>query len=424
MIFLSSGKFLYLNPNQMTEQDRLKGVKVLLGISGGIAAYKSLILIRLFKKAGAEVRVVVTKNSLEFVSRVSLESLSQNKLYSSVFGSENDYSTEHVSLTDWADVFVVAPATGNIIGKFASGIADDALSTSFMAFNGKVFIAPSMNVKMYEHHAVQKNLSYLASQGVKIIEPGEGYLACGYEGKGRMAEAEEIFETIKRDIFSNVLLKGKKVLVTAGPTYEAIDPVRFIGNHSSGKMGFAIAETLSGMGAEVYLVHGPVSVTTKDKAIKTIGVQGAKEMHKKCLDLFERMDACVMSAAVADYMPAHTEAQKIKKKVGTLSLELIPTPDILSELGRMKRPDQVLVGFALETQDEEQYAREKLKKKNLDFIVMNSLNDAGAGFGTDTNKVSIIDNKSDIVRYPLKTKTEVAQDISNKLCEYLLAKKV
>lgn len=403
----------------MNSSNWLTGKRILIGISGGIAAYKALLLIRLFKKAGAEVKVVVTENALEFVTRVSLESLSQNKIYDKVFGPVNDYTTEHIALTDWAEAFVVAPATANIIGKYAGGIADDALSTSLLAFNGPVFLAPAMNGKMYQHFSVERNMRFLAENGVHFIEPAEGFLACGYEGKGRMEEPEVIFNVASDYFAPNKTLLGRKVLVTAGPTYEAIDPVRFIGNHSSGKMGFAIADALNQSGAEVHLVHGPVQIKASSNRIKTYPVMGASQMLEKCLELFPQMDACIMSAAVADFVPANTAPQKIKKLDAGLNLELKPAPDILSHLGNLKKSGQILVGFALETQDEEAYAKGKLQRKNLDFIVLNSLNDPGAGFGTATNKITIIDNKMHIERYPLKPKSEVAHDIVSYLCKFL-----
>lgn len=391
----------------------MKGKKVLLGISGGIAAYKSAFLIRLFKKAGADVKVVVTQNALEFITKITLESLSQNKVYSSVFGNENDYSTEHISLTDWADVMVVAPATANIIGKFATGIADDALSTSFMAFNKKVFVAPAMNCKMYENFAFQNNLQTLINNNVEIIEAEEGFLACGYDGKGRMEEPEVIFNAVKDFFKSSEELKNYKVLVTAGPTYEAIDPVRFIGNHSSGLMGFEIAKALANKGAEVFLVTGPCNLETANNSIKRIDVVSANEMYEACAKIFPKVNAAILSAAVADYTIKNPKKSKIKKSKENkeLSLMLVPTIDILAYLGSIKKKTQILAGFALETNNEEENAKSKLKNKNLDFIVLNSLNDKGAGFKFKSNKISILDNKNNIHRYNLKSKTDVASDI-------------
>ncbi|MFW5793322.1 MAG: bifunctional phosphopantothenoylcysteine decarboxylase/phosphopantothenate--cysteine ligase CoaBC [Bacteroidota bacterium] len=398
---------MYFKTNLVT------GKKILLGISGGIAAYKSAYLIRLFKKAGAEVKIVVTQNALEFITKVTLESLSQNKVYSSVFGKENDYSTEHISLTDWADIFIVAPATANIIGKFANGIADDALSTSFMAFDKKIFIAPAMNCKMYENFAFQNNLKILTNNKISIIEPEEGFLACGYEGKGRMEEPEKIFTTINNYFNSSDVLKNKKFLVTAGPTYEAIDPVRFIGNHSSGRMGFEIANKLADKGADVTLVAGPVNIISGNSNIKRIDVTSAKEMYEACIKYFPKVNAAVLAAAVSDFTIEKPSDTKIKKTKNTddFSVKLKPTTDILAHLGSIKKPKQKLIGFALETDNEEKNALSKLKNKNLDFIVLNSLRDKGAGFKSPNNKITIIDNNNGIFRYKLKPKEEVADDI-------------
>jgi phosphopantothenoylcysteine decarboxylase/phosphopantothenate--cysteine ligase len=393
----------------------LKGKKIILGISGGIAAYKSLILIRLFIKAGAEVRVVTTENALWFVTRVSLESLSQNKIYDKVFGPENDYTTEHISLTDWGDCFVVAPATANILGKLANGIADDALSTSLIAFHKKIFMAPAMNVKMFEHFSVQRNVEWLKNNNIQIIEPTEGYLACGYEAKGRMEEPESIFTTVEKYFAQDKDLKGKKILITAGPTHEAIDPVRYIGNESSGKMGFALTEILAQRGAEVVLVAGPVHQPTPQGNVRRIDVKSALEMHKAALEIFPNMDAAILNAAVADFRPESVSKQKIKKSDNVLQLNLVKNPDILASLGSIKANGQILVGFALETENELENASEKLSRKNLDFIVLNSLNDKGAGFGGDSNKITILDNKKTVFKFELKSKSEVAVDIVNKL---------
>jgi len=394
----------------------IAGKKIILGITGGIAAYKAAFLIRLFKKAGAEVKVVGTANAFEFITRVTLESLSENRVYDQVFGEQNDYTTEHVALTDWGDVFVVAPATANIIGKYANGIADDALSTSLLAFDRKVFVAPAMNCKMYAHDAVQDNLRKLKQRNVQLIEPAAGFLACGYEGWGRMEEPETIFEQVEAHFKpGHSPLTGKKVLISAGPTYEAIDPVRFIGNHSSGKMGYALAAELVKRGAEVSLISGPVALEPPDVA-HLVKVTSAGEMHEACMAAYPDCDVAIMAAAVSDYAPAKPQAQKIKKKdkPRELSIRLKPTTDILGEMGKAKK-QQVLVGFALETTAGEEHAREKIKKKNLDLVVLNSLADEGAGFMHDTNKISIIDNNFEISRYPLKGKDEVAKDIVDRL---------
>lgn len=399
----------------------LKGKKIILGISGGIAAYKAAILIRLFKKSGAEVKVVVTASALEFITRVTLESLSENKVYDKVFGDQNDYTTEHVALTDWGDVFVVAPATANIIGKLASGIADDALSTSLLAFNKEVFIAPAMNCKMWDHFAVQKNVSYLIASGMHIIEPTEGFLACGYEGRGRMEEPERIFQAVKQSFQSKQsTLAGKNILLTAGPTHEAIDPVRYIGNHSSGKMGYALAEELAERGARVNLVSGPVNLPVVHQNIGLTKVTSASEMLEACESYFGDCDAAIMAAAVADYQPDAIAEKKIKKgeSAKKLVLQLVPTTDILAHLGKQKGK-RVLVGFALETDNEMDNAIKKLTSKNLDFIVLNSLSEQGAGFGHNTNKITIINNKQEVSRYHLKDKKEVAADIADVLEKHL-----
>ncbi len=399
----------------------LMGKKIILGISGGIAAYKSAILLRLFKKAGSEVKVVGTANAFEFITRVTLESLSENKVYDQVFGEHNDYTTEHVALTDWGDVFVVAPATANIIGKLANGIADDALSTSLLAFNKKVFVAPAMNCKMWEHFAVQKNLQFLQNNDIEIIEPAEGFLACGYEGRGRMEEPETIFNRVEEYLTHKPgTLKNKRILITAGPTHEAIDPVRYIGNRSSGKMGIALADELASRGAEVHLIIGPVSTASTHAGVITTKVITASEMHEACLKIFDDCDAAIMAAAVADFRPEKISDRKIKKHnaVGAMQLTLVPTTDILSAMCKAKQK-QVLVGFALETDNEETNAIKKLANKKLDFIVLNSLQDEGAGFGHQTNKVSIINNKKEVMRYPLKDKREVAADIADELEKHL-----
>ncbi len=390
---------------------------IIVGISGGIAAYKSVNLIRLLIKNGAHVKVVVTANALQFVTKVTLESISQHKVYSDVFDAENDYTTAHVSLTDWGDMFVVAPATANIIGKFASGIADDALSTSLLAFDKDIFIAPAMNCKMWDNFAVRKNCYYLKENGIHFIEPESGFLACGYDGKGRMAEPETIVASLENFLNNNKALIGKKAMVTAGPTYEAIDPVRYIGNHASGLMGFSLSEALADAGAEVTLISGPTKLKTHHKNINTIAVVSAEEMLNACLEHFPENDITVMAAAVADYKPAAFSSQKIKKSRSVLSdLPLVETTDILKELGKIKNQNQLLVGFALETENETENAYRKLKEKNLDFIVLNSLNCEGAGFGTPTNKVTIIDHL-ETVPYELKSKKDVAVDIVNKICK-------
>lgn len=403
----------------MTNDPLLQGKKIILGISGGIAAYKAAYLVRLFKQAGAEVKVTGTRNAFAFITKVTLESLSQNKVYDEVFGQANDYTTEHVALTDWGDVFVVAPATANIIGKYASGIADDALSTSLLAFDKAVFLAPAMNVKMYAHFSVQKNLSALKQHGVHIIEPAEGFLACGYEGKGRMEEPGEIFRMVSSYLkYREKTLAGKHVMVTAGPTMEDIDPVRFVGNHSSGQMGYSLAQELIDRGANVTLVSGPANLPPIPGA-NLVKVRTATEMYDACMQVYPEVDAVIMAAAVADYSPAK-QSKKIKKEQSgdAINITLFPTKDILKAMGERKGK-QVLAGFALETDNEEENAIKKLQSKNLDFIVLNSPNDPGSGFMHPTNKITIIDNKLEIFRYPLKNKQDVAVDIADTLEKHL-----
>lgn len=392
--------------------------KILLGITGGIAAYKSLFLIRLFIKNNYQVKAIATKNALQFVTPLSIETLSKNKLYSDVFSSPDEYNTEHIAVSDEADVLIVAPATANIIGKFSNGIADDALSTTYLAFNKPVFIAPAMNCKMMEHHSVKKNIHFLKSIGVNFIEPEYGDLACGYQGSGRMAEPELIFNQVHSFLQGKKAFTGKKVLITAGPTFEAIDPVRFIGNHSSGKMGFALAEEFSKNGAEVVLISGPVALDTPAN-IKRINVTSAEEMLNACKSEFSKVDITIMAAAVADYKPSEVSNVKIKKSEANIDLHLTKTNDILACLGKLKTKNQILVGFALETNNELDNARAKLHNKNLDFIVLNSLNDNGAGFTHNTNKVSIIDKMGQITDYPLKSKKEVAHDILLQIEKYM-----
>ncbi len=393
----------------------LTGRKIIIGITGGIAAYKTISLIRHFIKSGAEVKVITTQNALQFVTKTSLESISKNKVYSELFSTDNDYSTEHIAITDWGDLFIVAPATANIIGKLANGIADDALSTSLLAFNKKVYLAPAMNSKMWDHFAVKKNCAYLAQNNINFVEPAEGFLACGYEGKGRMAEPDEIFNYILKDLSTAQVFSKTKVLITAGPTFEAIDPVRYIGNHSSGLMGFSLAEAFAEKGADVTLVAGPTNLKASHKNIKTISVISANDMNEACIKEFPGAHVTVMSAAVADYKPEKSSSVKIKKEnTDSLTLKLIPTPDILSNLSKMKKKNQILVGFALETNNEIDFARDKMKRKKLDFIVLNSLKDEGAGFRSDTNKISIIDTTG-ITNFELKTKKEVAEDIITKV---------
>ncbi|MEE0948397.1 MAG: bifunctional phosphopantothenoylcysteine decarboxylase/phosphopantothenate--cysteine ligase CoaBC [Bacteroidales bacterium] len=394
---------------------------VVIAISGGIAAYKIPFLIRLFRKAGHKVKVVVTKNALNFVTEATLQTLSDNLVYSDMF-AENKDMTEHISIADWADYYIVAPATANIIGKYANAIADDCVSTTLLAFDKDVFLAPAMNTKMYANKGVQNNLRILASRGVNIISPNCGELACGANGDGRMAEPEEIFAFVNNHIAKSKILAGKTICVTAGPTYEQIDPVRFIGNNSSGKMGFAIAESLAAKGASVKLIAGPTHLNTKNCNIERIDVKSAEQMYNATVKEFEQADVAILSAAVADYTPKNVFSQKVKKADNVLNIELQPTKDILAQLGRMKTDKQTLVGFALETNDEENNAKQKLSKKNLDFIVLNSLNDKNACFGFDTNKVTIIDSNGNMTKTDLKSKSEIAEDVVSKLIDTIKEK--
>ena len=391
--------------------------KIIVGITGGIAAYKIPQLIRLFAKNGDEVKVVATKNALQFVTELTLETVSGNAVYSDVFAPRNEYSTEHIALADWADMIVVAPATANIIGKFASGIADDALSTLLLAFAKDIVVCPAMNTNMYNSPVVQENLNCLKDKGVNILSPADGELACGTSGVGRMPEPEEIFEFVEAVFAKKLSMSGKTVLVTAGPTYERIDSVRFIGNFSTGKMGFAVAEELAERGAKVILVAGPTSLTAKHRNIRQINIESAREMYATATENFGSCDAAILSAAVADYRPENVADHKIKKTADTetLDIHLVQNPDILATLGKMKTDRQLLIGFALETDNELENAKSKLARKNLDMIVLNSLKDKGAGFGHDTNKVTIITADGTVTEGSLKSKADVAKDIADRM---------
>ena len=390
----------------------LKGKKILLGISGGIAAYKTPELARLLMKQGADVKVVVTKNALQFVTAFTLETLTHHKVYVDMFEGPAEYHTEHISLAQWADCLLVAPATANVMAKMANGIADDALSTTNLACKCPVMVVPAMNENMWDHPATQHNVQVLTSRGVEVLMPAEGELACGVTGKGRMPEPDVIVMKLV-EMLTPKTLKGKKVLLTAGPTYERIDPVRFIGNFSTGKMGCALAEVCMRRGAEVTLVAGPMQQVTS-VAIRRIDVMSAAEMFEATIREFPQQDVAILSAAVADFTPEHMADVKIKREKADLTFTLKPTHDIAATLGTMKQENQKLVGFALETNQERENAERKLTKKNLDFIVLNSLNDKGAGFGYDTNKITILD-KTGQCDFPLKSKQQVAEDIINHL---------
>ena len=397
----------------------LKGKHIILGITGSIAAYKAAYLLRLLIKQGAEVQVVMTPAGKEFITPVTLSSLSGKPVVSEFFTANTGEWHSHVDLGLWADAMIIAPATASTIGKMAHGIADNMLVTTYLSCKAPVFVAPAMDLDMYAHPSTRHNLDLLRSYGNHIIEPATGELASHLTGKGRMEEPEQIVAVLDRFFDRPQPLAGKRVLVTAGPTYEKIDPVRFIGNYSSGKMGFALAEACAEAGAEVTLVAGPVSLTTSHASIHRVDVESAAEMYRAAVDAYDRADAAIMCAAVADYAPETVSDVKLKRSGDERVLRLKPNPDIAAELGRRKRPGQCLVGFALETNDEESNARLKMEKKNLDFIVLNSLRDAGAGFRCDTNKVTVIGREGEPVEIPCKLKTEVAADIVDILARYL-----
>lgn len=389
----------------------LKGKKVIIGISGSIAAYKSAMLVRECIKAGAEVKVVMTPSAIEFITPLTLATLSKNPVHSDFTeNKETGVWTNHVDLGIWADLMIIAPCTANTLSKMATGNCDNFLIAVYLSARCPVFIAPAMDLDMYKHGSTLDNLNLVKKNGNFIIEPNEGELASGLEGKGRMAEPNEIIDYIENHFQSTLLFFGKKVLITAGPTYEKIDPVRFIGNHSSGKMGYALAIAFADQGAEVTLISGPTKLDISHPNIHLIRVESAQEMLEHTLKHYPKMDIAIASAAVADYRPATVAKEKIKKKEQTFHLDLEKTTDILKTLGEQKK-NQFLVGFALETENGMENAQSKLKKKNLDMIVLNSLKDAGAGFGFDTNKISIILANNKIINFELKSKELVALDI-------------
>ncbi|MBQ7056634.1 MAG: bifunctional phosphopantothenoylcysteine decarboxylase/phosphopantothenate--cysteine ligase CoaBC [Bacteroidaceae bacterium] len=386
-----------------------------LGITGSIAAYKACTLIRLLVKAGHEVQVVITPAGKEFITPVTLSALTSKPVISDFFAQRDGTWHSHVDLGQWADAMIVAPATASTIGKMANGVADNMLVTTYLSMKAPVFVAPAMDLDMYAHPSTQRNLDRLRQVGNVIIEPTCGELASHLVGKGRMEEPERIMDAVMAHLAQNKPLKGKKVLITAGPTYEKIDPVRYIGNHSSGKMGFALAEECAARGADVILVAGPVTLPTPN-GVRRVDVQTAAEMYDAASEAFSTADAAILCAAVADFTVAQQAGEKIKRGNDGLQLTLVPTRDIAAELGRRKRAGQVLVGFALETQNEAANARDKMQRKNFDFIVLNSLRDKGAGFAVDTNKITILTPDAETA-YPLKPKREVAKDIVQTLCE-------
>jgi len=398
----------------------LKGKKVLLGVTGGIAAYKTASLVRLFIKAGAEVQVIMTPASKEFVTPLTLSTLSKNPVFSEFYNDENESDNQnatwnnHVELALWADLMLVAPTTANTLAKMANGNCDNLLIATYLSAKCPVYFAPAMDLDMYKHPTTVANLNKLSLFGNIMIPAEHGELASGLSGEGRMAEPENIITFLENHLFQQLPLKGKKILITAGPTYEAIDPVRFIGNHSTGKMGFDIAFEAAQLGAEVILVTGPSHFQNDNSSIQLIRVTSSDEMFEQCHLFFEDVDVAIAAAAVADYKPKQIAKQKIKKTEAVFSIELEKTKDILASLGKIKTK-QFLVGFALETENEIEHAKLKIQKKNLDLIVLNSLNDEGAGFGKATNKITFIDKSFKIEPMPLKPKEEVAKDILKKI---------
>ncbi|MCF7568188.1 bifunctional phosphopantothenoylcysteine decarboxylase/phosphopantothenate--cysteine ligase CoaBC [Sabulilitoribacter arenilitoris] len=400
----------------------LSGKNILLGISGGIAAYKTASLVRLFVKSGADVKVVITPSAKDFITPLTLSTLSKNPVHSSFTNEEDDNAVwnNHVDLGLWADLFIVAPATANTLSKMANGVCDNLLLATYLSAKCQVYFAPAMDLDMYKHPSTLKSFEKLTSFGNIMIPATSGELASGLVGEGRMAEPEDIIAFIKNDILDKLPLRGKKILVTAGPTYEAIDPVRFIGNHSSGKMGFEIAKASANLGAEVILITGPTHQKINHALVKVVPVVSAQNMYDAAHNYFSDVDIAILSAAVADFTPKEVSSKKIKKKDSTLTIELSKTKDILESLGQIKK-QQYLVGFALETNNELENAIVKLKKKHLNLIVLNSLNDKGAGFKTDTNKVTFIDDKETVTEYQLKFKAHVAIDLLNKIIEQIYA---
>ena len=403
----------------------MKGKKIILGITGSIAAYKAAFLLRLLKKEEAEVQVLITPAGKEFITPATLSALSERPVLGTFFETNDGTWHSHVNLGLWADAMIIAPASANTLAKMAMGICDNLLLTTYLSVRCPVFIAPAMDMDMFSHPATQNNLSILEEHGCTIIEPGTGVLASGLHGKGRMEEPELIVEKL-RSFFAESEKKkslyGKRIMVTAGPTYENIDPVRFIGNYSSGKMGFAIAEELAERGATVELISGPVHLSVKNALISRTDVVSAQDMYQKSMDIFPNSDAAIMVAAVADYSPVEESSQKIKRKEGNMILELKANPDIAAKIGELKKPRQVLAGFALETDNAETNAYNKLLSKGLDFIVLNSLSEQGAGFMVDTNRITIIDKENKKREFPLKDKRDVAKDVVD-MIEYYINKK-
>jgi phosphopantothenoylcysteine decarboxylase/phosphopantothenate--cysteine ligase len=397
----------------------LSGKKIILGVSGGIAAYKTASLVRLFIKAGAHVQVIMTPASKDFVTPLTLSTLSKNPVHSTFYNDEDENAqwNNHVELGLWADLMIIAPATANTLSKMVNGNCDNLLIATYLSAKCPVYFAPAMDLDMYKHPSTIASFTALKQFGNTIIPAESGELASGLSGEGRMAEPENIIAFLEADLLSKLPLKGKKILITAGPTYEAIDPVRFIGNHASGKMGFDIANEAANLGAEVILVSGPTHLKVKNNSIKAINVFSAEEMYTACHEYFNNVDVAIAAAAVADYRPKNVAFQKIKKSESSFSIELEKTKDILASLGEIKK-NQFLIGFALETENEIENAKLKIQKKNLDLIVLNSLQDEGAGFGKPTNKITFIDKNFRIEPMELKSKEEVAIDILNKVISH------
>lgn len=397
----------------------MQGKHIIVGVTGGIAAYKTAILVRELVKRGAEVKVIMTEKAKEFITPLTLATLSRNPVLVDFFDPTDGRWNSHVSLGLWADAYIIAPATANTLAKMAHGIADNLLTTTYLSARCPVFAAPAMDLDMYAHVATQENLQTLRNRGVQMIEPASGFLASGLEGKGRMAEPEVIAQFVADKLQANLPLTGKNILITAGPTYEKIDPVRFIGNYSSGKMGYAIAETCAQLGATVTLVSGPVQIKAQHANIHVTAVESAAEMFQATTTAFSQADAAILCAAVADFTPATKANSKIKRGDSGMSIELQPTKDIAAALGSAKKDTQVLVGFALETDNEAANAASKLARKNLDFIVLNSLRNPGTCFGYDNNQITIIDRNGQTKAFPAKSKQAVAADIVENLCEWL-----
>ena len=396
----------------------LKDKNVLIGITASIAAYKSAFLIREFIKKGANVRVIQTTESQQFITPLTLSTLSKNPVLVELTKEDGKIWNNHVEIGLWADLFVIAPVTAKTLSKMANGRCDNLLISTYLSAKCPVFFAPAMDLDMFKHQSTQENINKLVSYGNIYIPPGDGELASGLYGKGRMAEPLDIITSIEKIISDELPLQNKNILVTAGPTYESIDPVRFIGNYSSGKMGFSIADSAANLGANVTLISGPTKQKLKNSNINLINVVSAEEMFERCTENFKKNEIIIMSAAVSDYTPKYISKNKIKKKSQNLNLELIKTKDILHTLSKNKTPEQLLVGFALETTNEIENAKKKLFQKKIDFIVLNSLNDEGSGFDNDTNKITIIDKNNKLHKFELKSKREVADDIINHIIKY------